>query len=60
VIPGGSAFRRPITVRTKFDWTTELERWLEPFLSRLAHKARRRMCPLYIAGLIGPGERKSI
>jgi SRSO17 transposase len=47
-------------VRTKFDWTTELERWLEPFLSRLAHKARRRMCPLYIAGLIGPGERKSI
>ena len=56
----GSAFRRPITVRTKFDWTTELKRWLEPFLSRLAHKARRRMCPLYIAGLIGPGERKSI
>ena len=47
-------------MRTKFDWTTELERWLEPFLSRLAHKARRRMCPLYIAGLIGPGERKSI
>jgi SRSO17 transposase len=45
-------------VRTKFDWTTALERWLEPFLSRLAHKARRRMCPLYIAGLIGPGERK--
>ena len=35
-----------------------VERWLEPFLSRLAHKARRRICPLYIAGLIGPGERK--
>lgn len=47
-------------MRRKFGWTTELERWLEPFLSRLAHKARRRMCPLYIAGLIGPGERKSI
>ena len=47
-------------MRTKFGWTTELERWLEPFLTRLAHKTRRRMCPLYIAGLIGPGERKSI
>ena len=43
-------------MRTKFDWTTELERWLEPFLSRLARKARRRMCPLYIAGLIVGGD----
>src|SRR5213082_3696568 len=41
-------------------WTEELERWLKPFLNRLAHKARRRMCPLYVAGLIGPGERKSL
>jgi hypothetical protein len=24
------------------------------------HKARRRMCPLYVAGLIGPGDRKSV
>ncbi len=47
-------------MRTKFGWTPELERWLEPFLTRLADKTRRRMCPLYIAGLIGPGERKSI
>jgi SRSO17 transposase len=42
------------------DWHGELELWLEPFLTRLGHKARRRMCPLYIAGLIGPGERKSV
>ena len=42
------------------DWHRELARWLEPFLMRLGHKARRRMCPLYIAGLIGPGERKSV
>jgi SRSO17 transposase len=42
------------------DWTEDLERWLEPFLSGLGHKARRRMCPAYIAGLIGPGDRKSI
>ena len=41
-------------------WNRELVRWLEPFLKRLGHKARRRMCPLYIAGLIGPGERKSV
>src|SRR3989440_5089216 len=41
-------------------WEVELGRWLKPFLDRLDHKARRRMCPLYVAGLIGPGERKSI
>lgn len=27
--------------------------------TRLGHKARQRMCPLYLAGLIGPGDRKS-
>jgi len=42
------------------DWNDELLRWLEPFLARLGHKARRRMCPLYVAGLIGPGDRKSV
>jgi SRSO17 transposase len=47
-------------VVTEFGWSEELEHWLGPFLARLEHKARRRMCPLYIAGLIGPGERKSI
>ena len=41
-------------------WKAELERWLEPFLGQLSHQARRRMCPLYIAGLIGPGDRKSV
>ncbi len=47
-------------VGTTSDWKDELGRWLKPFLERLGHKARRRMCPLYVAGLIGPGERKSI
>ena len=42
------------------DWRSDLERWLEPFLAGLSHPARRRMCPLYIAGLIGPGDRKSV
>jgi SRSO17 transposase len=41
-------------------WRNDLERWLEPFLAGLSHPARRRMCPLYIAGLIGPGDRKSV
>ena len=42
------------------DWEADLERWLAPFLGHLGHKSRRRMCPLYVAGLIGPGERKSV
>jgi len=42
------------------DWKQELERFLMPFVDRLGHKARRRMCPLYVSGLIGPGDRKSI
>lgn len=42
------------------DWRADLDRWLEPFLAGLKHPARRAMCPLYVAGLIGPGERKSI
>ena len=45
---------------TTSDWEDELGRWLKPFLDRLGHKARRRMCPLYVAGLIGPGDRKSV
>lgn len=42
------------------NWREDLERWLEPFLSGLGHKTARRMCPAYIAGLIGPGDRKSV
>src|SRR5579863_5371432 len=45
---------------TMAGWEDELERWLMPFLDRLGHKTRQRMCPLYIAGLIGPGDRKSV
>ena len=29
-------------------WEVDLTRWLKPFLDRLGHKARRRMCPLYV------------
>ncbi len=41
-------------------WRSDLERWLEPVLAGLSHPARRKMCPLYVAGLIGLGDRKSV
>ena len=42
------------------DWQVDLGRWLAPFIAALGHKTRARMCPLYVAGLIGPGDRKSV
>src|SRR5262249_7014683 len=57
---GGRLLEGPTMVGRTLDWQDELERWLKPFLDRLGHKARRRMCPLYVSGLIGPGDRKSI
>ena len=42
------------------DWQADLERWLAPFATALGHKTRARMCPAYVAGLIGPGDRKSV
>ena len=42
------------------DWQADLHRWLAPFVAALRHKTRARMCPAYIAGLIGPGDRKSV
>lgn len=41
-------------------WNDELMGWLEPFVEVLGHRTRRRMCPAYVAGLIGPGDRKSV
>src|SRR5215211_3847 len=42
------------------DWRDELDGWLEPFLAVLGHEKRRRWAPVYLSGLIGPGERKSL
>ncbi|MGL4288886.1 MAG: IS701 family transposase, partial [Phreatobacter sp.] len=42
------------------EWEEHQQVWLAPFLATLRHKARRRMLPLYVSGLIGPGERKSM
>lgn len=35
------------------------ETWLAPFLAALGYKTRGRMCPAYVAGLIGRGDRMS-
>jgi SRSO17 transposase len=42
------------------DWRSDLEAWLAPFIAALRHKTRARMCPVCVAGLIGPGDRKSV
>jgi SRSO17 transposase len=57
---GGRLLEGPTMVGGILDWKDDLGRWLKPFLDRLGHKARRRMCPLYVSGLIGPGDRKSV
>src|SRR5438128_199495 len=57
---GGRLLEGPTMVGRTSDWKKELGRFLRPFLVRLGHKARRQMCPLYVSGLIGPGDRKSI
>src|SRR6266853_4717616 len=57
---GGRPLEGPTMVGRTLDWTDELGRWLKPFVDRLGHRARRRMCPLYVSGLIGPGDRKSV
>ena len=38
----------------------DLDRWLEPFLAVMGRKTRRAWAPLYLRGLLGPGERKSL
>src|SRR6267143_5048396 len=57
---GGRLLEGPTMFGRTSDWKKELGHFLKPFLDRLGHKARRQMCPLYVSGLIGPGDRKSI
>src|ERR687890_2440848 len=40
--------------------TGDLDAWLEPFLGAMGRKTRRGWAPLYLRGLLGPGERKSL
>jgi SRSO17 transposase len=57
---GDRLLEGPIMAGRRSDWKGELELFLKPFLAQLGHRARRRMCPVYVSGLIGPGDRKSI
>jgi SRSO17 transposase len=41
-------------------WEQEFKRWVEPFLAEFGHKGQRRWAPVYLRGLIAPGERKSV
>lgn len=41
-------------------WLRRLDAWLEPFLAALPRAAQRRWAPLYVRGLLLPGERKSV
>jgi DDE superfamily endonuclease len=38
----------------------DLDAWLAPSLDALGHKKRRTWAPVYLRGLLGPGERKSL
>ncbi len=42
------------------DRIRDLEAWLAPFLAVMGRKTRRTWAPLYLRGLLGPGERKSL
>ena len=42
------------------DWERAFAEWLAPFLEALGHKTRQRWAPVYVRGLLGPGERKSV
>ena len=42
------------------DASDDLDAWLSPFLDALGRKTRRAWAPLYLRGLLGPGERKSL
>jgi SRSO17 transposase len=42
------------------DAVRDLDEWLKPFLEVVGRKTRRSWAPLYVRGLLGPGERKSL
>jgi SRSO17 transposase len=41
-------------------WEQDLDRWLKPFLDGLSRQAQRSWAPVYLKGLLLPGERKSV
>ena len=57
---GGRLFGGPTMVGTTSNWEDELRGWLKPFFDRLGHGWGRRVVRFMWAGLIGPGDRKSV
>jgi SRSO17 transposase len=45
---------------TTSNWRAAFEAWVAPFLARLGRVEQRRWAPVYLQGLLGPGERKSV
>jgi SRSO17 transposase len=41
-------------------WEGRFDRWIAPFQSEFGHACQRRWAPVYLRGLIAPGERKSV
>lgn len=52
--------RRRVPQEQAIDWAQELTDWMAPFQAALGHKGRRRWAPVYLQGLLGPGDRKSV
>ena len=46
-------------VVTQANWQAAFELWLVPFLARLRRAEQRHWAPVYLQGLLGPGERYS-
>jgi len=42
------------------NWRDEFLAWLTPFLAAFEREAQRHWAPVYLEGLLGPGERKSV
>src|SRR3954463_2555101 len=55
LLPGST--RQPLF---GFSRGRSIDGWLEPFLEVLGHTRRRSWAPLYLRGLLGPSERKSL
>jgi SRSO17 transposase len=51
---------RDVGSKAGVGWEREFDRWLTPFLEALGDRRRRRWAPVYLRGLLGPAERKSI
>ncbi|RYZ65287.1 MAG: IS701 family transposase [Proteobacteria bacterium] len=49
-----------LSVARAVDWEGRFDRFLEPFLDAWKFKKRRAWAPVYVRGLLLPGERKSI